>query len=155
SGENIPWALVAGTGSVTGLVCMYRGLRIGKAGVVAPIAATEGAVAALIAIALGETVAAGAALTLAAIVVGVVLASTEHDEEGVRRRISGAPWAVAAALLFGASLYAIARVGDEVGPVWTIFTIRLIGLALLVLPLAATRRLRLTRPALPFVLGAG
>ena len=49
------WAVLAGAGSSLGLLLMYRGLRIGKVGVVAPITSTEGAIAALLSVvALGE-----------------------------------------------------------------------------------------------------
>src|SRR5215475_3463976 len=41
------WALASGLCSVIGLSVMYRALRIGKIGVVAPIGATEGAFAAV------------------------------------------------------------------------------------------------------------
>ena len=53
------WAITAGFGSAFGLSMMYRALRIGKVGVVAPIASTEGALAAVLSIALGERLTAG------------------------------------------------------------------------------------------------
>ena len=46
-------------GSAAGLSMMYRALRLGKVGVVAPIASTEGAIAAVISIALGEQLTTG------------------------------------------------------------------------------------------------
>src|SRR6266508_1388130 len=42
--------IVAGVGNCAGLLFLYAGLRIGKVGVVVPIASTEGAIAALIAV---------------------------------------------------------------------------------------------------------
>jgi len=48
SGSAWAWAVAAGIGSAFGLSMMYRALRVGKVGVVAPIASTEGALAALL-----------------------------------------------------------------------------------------------------------
>ena len=47
-----------------GLLLMYRALRIGKVGVVAPIASTEGAIAAVFSVALGEQLTVGVAVCL-------------------------------------------------------------------------------------------
>src|SRR5439155_27157852 len=62
------WLALAGVGNVAGLLCVYSGLRRGNVGVVAPISSTEGAVAALIAVAIGEHLGIWTALALAAIV---------------------------------------------------------------------------------------
>jgi drug/metabolite transporter (DMT)-like permease len=69
--------LVAGLCYAGGLFSAYTALTVGKVGIVAPIVATEGAIAALIAVALGDELAAGAAILLGLIVVGVVLSSIE------------------------------------------------------------------------------
>jgi drug/metabolite transporter (DMT)-like permease len=63
--------------------------------------------------------------------------------------------AMLAALSFGASLYATARAGASLPISWVVLAARVIGVAVFTLPLAATRRLRLTRSAFPLVLGAG
>lgn len=60
-----------------GLYAAYRALTVGKVSIVAPIVATEGGVAALIAVVLGDPLAASAGLILALIAVGVVLSSIE------------------------------------------------------------------------------
>ena len=64
---------LAGICYVVGLQLTYAALRIGKVSIVAPIVATEGAVAALIAVALGDTIGVAAGLMLAVIAAGVVL----------------------------------------------------------------------------------
>ena len=51
-----PARLLPGICYVVGLQLTYAALRIGKVSIVAPIVATEGAVAALIAVALGDAV---------------------------------------------------------------------------------------------------
>lgn len=69
--------LIAGLAYAGGLYTAYTALTVGKVSIVAPIVATEGAVAALIAVALGDELALSAAVLLAVIVVGVVLSSIE------------------------------------------------------------------------------
>ncbi len=69
--------LLGGLCYAGGLYTAYTALTVGKVGVVAPIVATEGAVAALIAVALGDELGAGAAILLAIIAAGVVLSSIE------------------------------------------------------------------------------
>lgn len=69
--------LLAGLCYSGGLYAAYRALTVGKVSIVAPIVATEGGVAALIAVALGDPLAASAGILLALIAVGVVLSSIE------------------------------------------------------------------------------
>jgi drug/metabolite transporter (DMT)-like permease len=69
--------LLGGLCYAGGLYTAYTALTVGKVGIVAPIVATEGAVAALIAVALGDELGAGAAILLAIIAAGVVLSSIE------------------------------------------------------------------------------
>ena len=65
------WLAIAGFGNITGLLLVYTALRIGKVGVIAPLSSTEGAVAAIIAVAAGETLGAWTALALLVVAVGV------------------------------------------------------------------------------------
>lgn len=74
---------IAGLCYAGGLWLTYQALTIGKVAIVAPIVATEGAVAAVIAIALGDTVGLAAGLALAVIAVGVVLSSMERSTPDV------------------------------------------------------------------------
>ena len=69
--------LVAGLCYAGGLYTAYSALTIGKVSIVAPIVATEGAVAAVIAVAVGDELAASAAILLTIIVIGVVLSAIE------------------------------------------------------------------------------
>jgi drug/metabolite transporter (DMT)-like permease len=68
------------------------------------------------------------------------------------------PWsllAVSTALLFGVCLYTTGRAGAQASVLWALVPARLFGSALVAAPLAARRRLRLTRRALPLVAAAG
>ena len=135
------WAVLAGAGSAAGLSMMYRALRLGKVGVVAPIASTEGAIAAVISIALGETLTAGVAVCLLVIAAGVVLVTLRGHAEDVHLRPS--LYALAAAGLFGVNLVASAHAGDALGALWTILVARIVGVSLIALPLVLRGALRL------------
>lgn len=155
--DTLALVLASGLANVIGLLLAYTSLRIGKVGVVAPITSTQGAVAAVIAVLAGETIAAGSGLMLALIAIGVTLASlsSAKDAAGGRRDASGALLAGVAAALFGFGLYTIGRVSSDLPVAWVLFLQRLLGVLVLTVPLAALGRLRITRRALPFVLVSG
>jgi drug/metabolite transporter (DMT)-like permease len=152
------WLTVAGVGNCAGLLLVYSGLRIGKVGVVAPIVSTEGAIAALIAVLAGEELAPGAGAALVVVAAGIVLVGMSQDSSGSSRRthdLRAALFAGAAALSFGASLYATGHVASDLPVSWAILPPRVIGVIAIAVPLTLTARLRLTRNALPMVLVAG
>jgi drug/metabolite transporter (DMT)-like permease len=151
------WLAVAGAGNVGGLLLSYAGMRIGKVGVIAPITSSEGAVAALIAVAAGEHLGVWTAVALGAVVAGVVLAArppTERGESG-HDDPRAALFALAAAGAFGAGLYATGRASVDLPLAWAVLPPRVLGVAVVTAPLLATGRLRLTRAALPFVAASG
>jgi drug/metabolite transporter (DMT)-like permease len=152
------WLLVTGATNVVGLLFVYAALRTGKVGVVAPISSTEGSVAALIAFALGERIAPAAGAMLLVIAAGITLSAVTRDtgHEGVHapnRR--AASLALSAAFCFGLSLYAGGRAGQDLPVVWVLLPARVVGALGVGLPLLLTRKLQLTRPAVPLVLASG
>ena len=152
------WLALAGIGNCAGLLLVYTGVRIGKVGVVAPIASMEGAIVALIAVAAGERLEPGTGAALALVAVGIVLAGVGRGSSSSVSKTSDLEAALfggAAALSFGASLYATGRVGTELPVAWAILPPRVVGVVAIALPLAIATRLTLTRRALPFVLVAG
>jgi drug/metabolite transporter (DMT)-like permease len=191
--ESGAWLAVAGIGNVVGLLLAYAALRVGKVGIVAPVIATQGAVAAVLAVIAGESIGAGAAVTLAVIAVGVVLAGLAGDgggeaEGGAAERAvkeaavpeRGAPeravperaaaerpapralgpshamlYALGAAFAIGWSLYATARASIDLPVVWALLPSRVIGVAVVTVPIVLRSGLRMTREALPLVLVAG
>lgn len=64
-GATLGWLALGGAGNVVGLGFAYAGLRAGKVGIVAPVISTQGAIAALIAVAAGERIETGVAPALA------------------------------------------------------------------------------------------
>ena len=176
---------LAGICYVVGLQLTYAALRIGKVSIVAPIVATEGAVAALIAVAMGDQIGAIAGVMLAAIATGVVLSTLEPgrtdvpagDFDLVADSIDEVPGpdptlptatgerpidtrraamlAAGAALVFGVGLFAAGRSAALLPVAWVALSARLIGIVVVVIPLVLQGRLRVTRAALPLVIIAG
>lgn len=150
--------LVAGLGNVVGLLLEYAALRVGKVAIVAPILSTEGAAAAVIAVATGERIRPGEGAVLVVIAAGVVLAGAGRGEpttSAQRHEARATGFAIAAAAAFGTSLYATAQVGTELPIAWAVLPARLVGVVAVALPLALTSRLRLTRRAVPLVVASG
>ncbi|HEY2770560.1 MAG TPA: EamA family transporter [Solirubrobacteraceae bacterium] len=167
-GGDGAWLLLAGATNVGGLIVTYEALKVGQVALVAPIVSSEGALAAVIAVLAGETIAAGSGVALAVIAVGIWLASTPAPAEApalaeaparaaqpARPRAEGLALAVCAAAIFGASLYATGRASADLPSAWIALAPRLVGLPVIVLPLAALGRLRLVRPAAPLVVASG
>ena len=163
--EHVGWLAIAGVGNVLGLLLEYRGLRLGKVGVVAALASTEGALTAVIAIVLGESVSVATASVLAVIAIGVVLASIGPDEviapprpgeiahEGRAR--AAAAYGIGAAVTFAVSLYATARLGEVVSVPWVLASVRAVGVAGVALPATVAGRLELRRSVMPYVTLSG
>src|SRR5471030_2005512 len=156
NGHSTIWISVAGFGNVAGLLFTYTALRIGKIGLVAPISSTEGAVAALIAVVAGEHLAPSEGIPLLAIAAGVALAASAPGKpEGRRVEIQAGLLAGCAAVCFGFGLYATGRVGQDLGIAWAVLPPRVVGVALIAIPMALSRRWRMTREALPYVVACG
>jgi drug/metabolite transporter (DMT)-like permease len=154
--NTVGWLLLAGTGNVAGLLFEYIAVRSGMVGVVAAIASTEGAVAAVIAAFLGEPLTAGTAMILAMIAVGIVLASlgereVEPDGRAARRAVL---FSMAAAVAFGVGLYAAGRVSGDVPLAWVALPARLVGVVVIAIPLTPRGRIRVTPHVAPLVVTA-
>jgi drug/metabolite transporter (DMT)-like permease len=155
-GDTFAWLTLAGAGNVGGLLLTYAALRTGKVGIVAPIISTEGAIAAVISVAVGEHIAPAAGAVLALIGVGIVLTAVSRSTPQVERESARpALLALVAAAGFGSSLYATGRVGAHLPVFWAVLPPRVVGVAAVALPLAARSRLVLTRRALPLVVLGG
>lgn len=153
---DIGWLALAGLGNVLGLLLLYAAVRRGKVGIAAPIASTEGAIAALIAVLLGEAIAPQAVVAMAVIVIGVILATLDLSRSGdIEPSVSPSFLAlvIPVALLFGIGLYAGGRVSESVPAGWLIASARVVGVLLITIPLLIRGRGRLPSPraALPWI----
>ncbi len=154
------WLFLVGAGNVAGLLLEYVGLRLGRVGVVAPIASAEGAVAAIIAAIAGEAISPAVGGSLALIAGGVVLAAgldpSSKPKEGERTaRFVPALFGLGAALAFGTVLFSAGQVSSDLPIAWVVLPARLVGFLFVGLPLLVTGNLRLTRRAAPFVTLSG
>ena len=155
-GADVAWLAVAGVGNMAGLLLQYAGLRVGKVGVVTPIAATSGGIAAIIAVSAGEEVAPGVGVALGILAVGVVFAARVRGEAESSRRVGpGVLFGVAAALVWGIAIYAGGRLSDELPLAWVLASTRVVGVTLVTLPFAVAGRLQLKRVVIPFLIVSG
>jgi drug/metabolite transporter (DMT)-like permease len=156
-GASTPWMVIAGVGNVVGILVAGFAFRIGKVGVVAPILATEGAISAVIASILGESIAPVIAFLLLVIVGGIVISAIAPDPEPLQheRPVLAATLATLGAACFGVSLFAIGNLSDELPIAWVLLPPRLAGVVIILIPLIVLRRLRITRFTAPLVIAMG
>ena len=152
------WVLLISACMLGGLACVYAGMRYGSISVVAPISATYGGVAALIAILAGDPVTGLAIGALSFAVVGAVLASrgeTATPGAAYSNQRVAALLGAGAALLWGVQLWAGGQIQDDLGASWLVASARMIGVLAITLPLLVRGQLRVERKALPYLLVAG
>lgn len=155
---TLAWLALAGLGNIGGLVLAAYAFRVGKVGVVSPIIATEGAIGALLAAAFGERIAPLVAVSLVVIVGGVILAGIAPDPTPMphARPALAVALALACAVAFGSSLFATGHVSEEMLPLGVLLLPpRLAGVVLLAIPLAASRKLTMTRATAPYMVAMG
>jgi drug/metabolite transporter (DMT)-like permease len=133
-------ALAGGLSGVLGLGLFYRALAIGTMSVVAPISASGVALPVVVGLATGDRPSAIAAAGLAAIVVGVILASREvhEDESAARAGRASVLLALASAVGFG-GFFALTDPASDASKLWTLVLARGAALPFLVAIVAARR----------------
>jgi drug/metabolite transporter (DMT)-like permease len=164
TGPDLAALGIAGFGGVVGLGFAYRALRIGKIGIVSALISTEGAIAATLAVLAGEVLRPVVGLILGVIAVGVVVLAVSGGgaaESHRTRRLDPADAraavlnGLAAAILFGAGLFAAGQLAGNLSPVYAALPSRVGGFAFVLLPLLARRQLRVTRDGLRWALIVG
>jgi drug/metabolite transporter (DMT)-like permease len=153
----VVWLLISGVCNIGGLLLVYEALRIGKVGLSSPIISTEGAIAAMIAVAAGEALGLGEGVALIVIVIGIaaVASGSAGEEAPGHHDVKTVLLAGGAALSFGLSLYATGRVSTEVPLVWAVLPPRVVGAVVIAIPLLIRSRIRLTRRAAVLVVTTG
>jgi drug/metabolite transporter (DMT)-like permease len=148
-------AVPAAISGTLGLYAYYRGMAIGAMAVVAPIAGASAIVPVIFGIARGDrpTVAQYAGIGFA--LVGVFLASQEHQAGGDRKLAAGVGLALLAALGFGFYFPPMHAAG-RADPVWASLIFRVTALLIVAVAAAAKRpALRLRGWKLLIILGVG
>lgn len=156
------WGTAAGVSGAMGLVALYRGLSIGRMGVIAPVTAAVGAIVpAMFGLLTGERPSsmalAGAAVALVAIVlVSRQPASGLPDARAMGFLAStGVREALAAGAAFGGFFILIAQSTDTSG-LWPLIGARIGSLLFLVaVALGLRRKVALRAETTPLVIGAG
>jgi drug/metabolite transporter (DMT)-like permease len=152
---------VAGLLGAAGLSALYRGLAVGRMGVVAPVAALSGLVPITVGlVAQGDRPEAVQVAGMVLAIGGVVLAARARDAAEPGRRVAaGLGLGLLAALFLGMMVVALDAGGDR-DAVWTIFMVRVSSVTALWLILAALPPVRRpsfegVRPNLGVLAGAG
>ena len=134
------WGMLSGLLGAASLAAFYRGLAVGRMGVVAPIAATDALVPVMAGAAIGEGLTGLEGLGAAMALGGVVLVSRPPKEERVSGRTlgSGVGLALLAALGFGCFTMAL-DAASEGGVLWALLANRATSVFLLAAVVLAVR----------------
>ena len=148
-------AIPAAVSGTLGLYAYYRGMAIGAMAVVAPIAGASAIVPVVSGILGGDRPSTAQYLGIACALVGIVLASLEHQEGGRRGMAAGVGLALLAAIGFGFYFPPMHAAG-KADPFWAAFIFRAAA-TLVVLAAVTARRptIRLGGWKLLIVLGVG
>lgn len=140
TGKDLALGAVAGTLNVAALGCLYQGLAIGQAGLVAPVAAVLGAVIPVgWGLATGERPATEALIGVALAIVAGGLISLERDELGTATRSRPALLlAIAAGTGFGVSFICYGNTSDG-SEFWPVLAGRVGAVAAVLLAVLLTR----------------
>jgi drug/metabolite transporter (DMT)-like permease len=134
------WAALTGVLGAAGISSLYRGLAVGRMGVVAPIAATAPLIPVTVGLARGERPGALQGVGMGLALVGVVLTGREPDSAARRRMASGAGFALIAAATFGGSLITLDEAANS-DPYWATLVIRVASTLTVAAVLLVTRSL--------------
>ena len=159
------WLGASGLGSVVGLLLVYRGLRLGKIGVVLAITSTEGAIAAVFSVIAGYSLNIATALVLGLIAIGIATvalaggAAVQTAEEAAAltparfgSEQKAAFYGAAAAIAFGFSIYGTAQAGISLPVFMAVLPARVAGVGFVFIPMLLARRLQFSRQAVPFII---
>jgi drug/metabolite transporter (DMT)-like permease len=140
------WAMVSSVCSLAGLAMMFTALQYGRVGLVTATMSSQGAFAAIYAAIGGQAL---HPLSLVAIAVSAagtfVLIGSGGAPIALPRERRGILLSLGAACFTGLSLFSASRGGAGIGADWVVACVRASSLALVLVPLAAKRRLKSPR----------
>lgn len=139
TGSDFALGALAGLLNVVALGCLYQGLAIGEAGLVAPVAAVIGAVIPVTwGLATGEQPPVEALVGVALAITAGGLISAEHVESSASQSRAARFLALAAGTGFGASFICYGNTNDDSG-FWPVLSGRVAAVLAVVVVLALTR----------------
>lgn len=134
----LAYGLAGGLAGAVGLSALYRGLAIGRMGIVAPTAALSGTVPVAWGLIRGDRPSSVQVLGIALAVVGIVLAARPTEDGSERRAAAGIGLALLAALTLGILVVFLDEAG-RTDPFWGVLMVRVGALSLLGVTAIATR----------------
>ncbi|TGA95275.1 DMT family transporter [Streptomyces sp. MZ04] len=154
--SSLGQAAVAGLAETAGVAALYRGLAVGRMGIVAPVAATAPVVPLVAGVVTGEVPAPLQFGGLALALVGLVITSKSPADGGTgRRALPSLLYGLLAALGFGTFFLAMHNAsGEDVG--WALLVARLTAVtAIAAVIVAQRRRVTITGADLPATAAIG
>ncbi len=157
TGGQIALVLFGAVANLFGFLTVFAAFAVGKVGLVAPIVATEGAVAAVLATVTGASLEPVIGFLLIVVVLGIIIATRSHDPLPFanERPARAALLASLGAVFFGINLFVVGVLSGEVPLPWLLLPGRVIALVGLLIPLALLGRLRITRSSAPLLVLMG
>ena len=148
-------AIGYGLGATLGLGSIFRAYAVTKVGLVSPIVSTNGSIAAILSMLfLGESLPAVALLALLVIAAGIGLCAYRTDSGSGEREREGLAFGLLGAALFGGAVVSGSTV-QALDAIWVVAIGRVIGVAIISLPLALRRELpRIDRSLIPWAVGS-
>lgn len=137
-GATIGLGLLAGVFGAIGLGSLYRGLAVGRMGIVAPIAALSSLVPVTAGFLAGDRPTSVQLVGMVAALGGAALAALAPDHDGVRRRQAGLGLAVIAAIGIGISM-TLVDAAAEGSAIWTPLLLRTSSVPLVVIAVLIVR----------------
>ena len=156
-GRGLAWTAVSASAGISSLYLLYAALRRGPVVLVAPISASQGAAAAVLAVLLGERLHILAGVGLGVLVLGLFAVMRRPGGPAGRPAHPTAAIVLASlsAALAALALYGSARAADSLGTPWLLAVFRIAGVAALMTPLVVSGRLRRPGPVTRLVVFCG
>jgi uncharacterized membrane protein len=135
----LAWGAASGVAGGAGLLVFYRALAEGPMSVVAPVSGLMAAVVpAVVGVARGDRLSAGAFTGIALCLVAICFVSMEKGSSTGVRRMTGPVLAVLAGTAFG-GFFVLIRIGDD-GTLWPLVVSKSVGVLMVAVAAALTRQ---------------
>lgn len=126
---------------VAATLALYHGLKVGQVSVVAPIAASFGAVTAALSLLSGERLQGNVLFGIVLVIVGVLMVSLKIRDREAKSASNGAAWGVFCAIAYGLQVWLQGRFAvPDLGSVWPVWIYYLISASMLGLAALVRRR---------------